>query len=223
MKEKTEGGSLVKPFEMRVRITFVEEILGTAASDRNIHEAYIASKAPDKKSKEEEVAAIGVEEFIERSMTVFPRNAAGEKVLWGYQLKGAFKSAQKVLNALTEKKAKLNMPAYKGKIDTMIFIKSVDSSWDDPDRGLVIHIPEGKKSEDCQRPLRAETAQGPRVALAHSETCPAGSWVEFDVMSRNPSFEPNIRQWLDDGRYYGIGQWRNSGKGRYRWEEIPVK
>ena len=28
------------------------------------------------------------------------------------------------------------------------------------------------------------------------------------------------REWLDYGRVRGIGQWRNSGKGRFTWEEI---
>jgi hypothetical protein len=29
-----------------------------------------------------------------------------------------------------------------------------------------------------------------------------------------------VREWLDYGRLRGIGQWRNSGRGRFTWEEI---
>ena len=29
-----------------------------------------------------------------------------------------------------------------------------------------------------------------------------------------------VREWLDYGRLNGIGQWRNSGKGRFVWEEL---
>jgi hypothetical protein len=29
-----------------------------------------------------------------------------------------------------------------------------------------------------------------------------------------------VRSYLDFGLYNGLGQWRNSGKGRYRWTEI---
>lgn len=32
---------------MRVKLTFIDEVLGTAANDPEIHETYIASKAPD--------------------------------------------------------------------------------------------------------------------------------------------------------------------------------
>lgn len=60
--------------EIKVRLTFTEEILGTAAADKEIHKTYIASLAPDAPSKKEEVEAIGVEETIEKAMTVFPRS-----------------------------------------------------------------------------------------------------------------------------------------------------
>ena len=33
--------------EMKVRLEFFEEVLGTASSDPEIHEKYIASNAPD--------------------------------------------------------------------------------------------------------------------------------------------------------------------------------
>lgn len=29
-----------------------------------------------------------------------------------------------------------------------------------------------------------------------------------------------VREWLDYGMLRGLGQWRNSGKGRFTWEEI---
>ena len=40
---------------MRVRLTFVDEVLGTASGDPKIHETYIASNAPDAMSRKEEV------------------------------------------------------------------------------------------------------------------------------------------------------------------------
>lgn len=36
---------------MKVRLTFIEEILGTASNDKELHAEYIASKAPDAISK----------------------------------------------------------------------------------------------------------------------------------------------------------------------------
>lgn len=40
--------------EIKVRLTFTEEILGTAAADKEIHKTYIASLAPNAPSKKEE-------------------------------------------------------------------------------------------------------------------------------------------------------------------------
>ena len=72
--------------KMRVRLTFVDEILGTCSGNADLHREYIASKAPDAKSREEEIAAIGIDAEIEKNMTVFPRNKAGEPIFWNYQI-----------------------------------------------------------------------------------------------------------------------------------------
>ena len=45
--------------EMKVRLTFIEEILGTAPSDKEIYGTFIGSKAPDAPSREEEIEALG--------------------------------------------------------------------------------------------------------------------------------------------------------------------
>lgn len=65
---------------MKVRLTFMDEVLGTAASDPEIHRNYIASKAPDAPSTEEEVAALGVDEVTEKGMTVFHKDENGNPV-----------------------------------------------------------------------------------------------------------------------------------------------
>lgn len=44
----------VKMKEFKVRLTFTEEVLGTCSNDPNIHEEFIASKAPDAMSRERE-------------------------------------------------------------------------------------------------------------------------------------------------------------------------
>ena len=70
------------------------------------------------------------------------------------------------------------------------------------------------------QPLRAQTAQGERIALANSETVPAGSTIEFKVVLLKDDHEKLLKEWLDYGRYKGIGQWRNSGKGRFEVEYL---
>lgn len=62
--------------------------------------------------------------------------------------------------------------------------------------------------------------QGERVSLACSEEIPAGAICEFSVVLLSDDHEKALREWLDYGALSGIGQWRNSGKGRFTWEEL---
>lgn len=212
---------------MRARLTFIEDILGTASGNPALHTEYIASKAPDAETRDAEIAAVGADLVTEKTMTVFPRNEAGQEILWPYQIKGFFKSAQGTLNKTVSTEGRKAFPylaSYKGIIDNMVFVKATQDRWDQKGTGIVIHWPEGvEETYDCERPLRAETAQGPRVALAHSEVCPAGSWVEIDILVRRDDLMKNVREWLNGGIYYGIGQWRNAGHGRLVWEELDEK
>ena len=208
---------------MRVRLTFTDEILGTASARPDVHEKFIASKAPDAATREQEVAAVGVEQAIKDAMTVFPKNEDGEPIFWPYQILGMFKSAQQAINQSVDKsnrkESKQYMASYKSKLDLGVFIKATDSEWGDRSM-IVIHMPEGTEMSNCERPLRCETMQGPRVSLANSETCPIGSWIEFDIRTMTADLMERVRSYLDFGLYNGLGQWRNSGKGRYRWTEI---
>lgn len=194
--------------EIKVKLTFLEEVLGTASADKEIHDKFIAANAPDAPSRKEEIEALGVEEVIEKSMTVFPRNADGKPIFWDYQIKGFFKDAcgmlRKVPNSASSK-----IKAYKKEIDGLIFVK---------EREIPI-IFDGEIGR-CQRPLRAQTAQGERVALANSETVPAGSTIEFTIQLMCDTHEKAVREWLDYGVFRGIGQWRNSGKGKFEWSEV---
>lgn len=194
--------------EIKVKLTFLEEVLGTASADKEIHDKFIAANAPDAPSRKEEIEALGVEEVIEKSMTVFPRNAEGKPIFWDYQIKGFFKDAcgmlRKVPNSASSK-----IKAYKKEIDGLIFVK---------EREIPI-IFDGEIGS-CQRPLRAQTAQGERVALANSETVPAGSTIEFTIQLMCDTHEKAVREWLDYGVFRGIGQWRNSGKGKFEWSEV---
>lgn len=41
----------MKTSELKVRLTFFEEVLGTASNNPEIHDEFIASKAPDSPTK----------------------------------------------------------------------------------------------------------------------------------------------------------------------------
>lgn len=198
--------------EMKVRLTFTEPVLGTQPADPEIHSRFIASKAPDHKTLAEEVAAMGAEQVEERGMTVFPKLEDGTPFLWDYQIKGFFKDACGMLRRVEGTKSK-KLTAYKKEIDGLIFVN---------ERRVPLWMPiELDLTEtDCQRPLRAQTMQGERVTLAHSEEAPEGTYIEFTVTCLKDSLMALVTEWLDYGALRGIGQWRNSGKGRFEWEEI---
>ena len=195
--------------EMHVRLTFLEEVLGTANANPDVHSEFIASKAPDAPSRTEEIEAIGVDAEIEKARTVFPKDDEGNPFLWDYQIRGFFKSAAQAGSYIGGSK---KLPAYKKKIDLLIFVK---------ERRIPLIMPEGSQMGDCQRPLRAQTMQGERVALANSETVPAGTVCEFTIIAMEDSLmDKYVRDWLDFGRFNGIGQWRNASKGSFVWEEL---
>jgi hypothetical protein len=141
-------------------------------------------------------------------MTVFPRNPNGEPILFDYQVKGFFKDACGVLRKVTGTKAS-KIKAYKKEIDGLLFVYP-----------RMIPLQMFGELTECQRPLRAQTAQGERIALAHSEAAPAGTEIEFTIECLTKDMYDLARELMDYGRMRGIGQWRNSGKGRFEWVEI---
>ena len=160
-----------------VHAEFVQPILGTASADPQIHERFIASKAPDAKSLEEEVEALGADELVERGTTVFPRTKDGTPFLWDYQLKGFFKDAAGACRQMDGMDASRRLVAHKSKIDQLVFVTP---------RNVRLYMPEGSEVRVMQRPLRAQTARGERVALAASEMLDAGTVRDFDVAARRP-------------------------------------
>lgn len=195
---------------LRVKVTLMEEMLGMASADPKLHESYIASKAPDAPSIEEEVEALGVEQVIMRASTIYPRAEDGTPILWNYQLKGYFKDAVSMLRRVDGTKC-AKVKAYKKEIDGLMFVGP---------RQVKIKLPEGGAIGHCQRPLRAETLQGPRVAISNSETVPAGSTLEFTITLYRDDMADWVRECLNYGSIRGLGQWRNSGKGIFTWEEL---
>lgn len=194
--------------EMTVTLTLIDEALGMMPANPEVHETYIASKAPDAKTIEEEVAAVGAAEVVEKTMTIFPRLEDGKTpFFWDYQIRGFFKDAMGMLRRVSDSEC-AKLKNYKKLVDGLIFIK---------ERKIPINV--NGEMGDCQRPLRAETMQGPRVALAHSETVPEGSTCTFTIQLLDGTLEKAVRECLDYGELRGLAQWRNSGKGRFTWTE----
>ena len=195
---------------MKIKLTLIEEMLGTKAANKDVFADFIASKAPDDDKRKEE---LDTAEHREEAGTTIFHSQDGKPGIWDYQIKGFFKDACGAMNRF-DKDARgglEKLTAYKTKIDGCIFVFP---------RFIPIILPEGGKIGLCERPLRADTAQGPRVSLCWSETVPPGSTVEFTVNIMSKDLVPYVKAWLGYGELRGLGQWRNSGKGRVSWVEI---
>lgn len=204
--ETPKEAGVFKEHRLRVRLTFTAPLLGTSPANEDIYREFIGSKAPDAAKVEGEVAALGAEAVVENGKTIFPKLADGTPFLWDYQVKGFFKDTCGGLRKIPGTVSS-GIKAFKKEIDKLIFVEP-------------LQIPicfEGKIGE-CQRPLRAQTPQGERVSLVISEEIPAGATVEFTVVCLLGNHMDAAKEWLDYGKYSGIGQWRNSGKGRFTWE-----
>ena len=195
--------------KIKVRLTFTESILGTSPNNSEIFREYIASKAPNTATEEEECDALALNEQAEKGTSVFPRTEDGRPFIYDYQIKGMFKDACSMLSRLKNGNESSKIKAYKKVIDGLIFPAPREIPFDfDGEVGT------------CQRPLRAQTPQGERVALAMSEEIPKGAQITFEVKCLDKALVPAVREWLDYGALRGLGQWRNGGHGTFEWEEI---
>lgn len=195
---------------MKIRITFTEQLLGTKAANKTVFADFIASKAPDGDKAKEELDCADHRE--EQGTTIFhcQDNKPG---LWDYQIKGFFKDAANACNRADKENRKglEKLSAYKTKIDGCIFVAP---------RFIPLLLPVGQGLGICERPLRAETAQGPRVTVCRSETAPIGTSLECEITILAKDLNPYVELWLEYGKLRGLGQWRNSGCGRFAWAVV---
>lgn len=191
---------------IKVKLTFTEPVLGTWPNNPDVARDFIASKAADASTIEQEVEAIGVDGVVEKGMTVFPRTEDGVPAFYDYQIKGFFKDTCSALARVKTTKSS-GIKAFKKIIDGLIFVAP-----------RMIPVENYDQVASCQRPLRAQTPQGERVSLANSEEIPAGATIVFTVKLLDPEYRACLLEWLEYGELRGLGQWRNSGKGRFTYE-----
>lgn len=195
------------------KATFTEGLLATKPNDETVHETYIAAKREEGIMKDEidaETRTLNEIERLEKGCTVFHRTEDGKPMVWDYQVKGFLKDAIKALRRDPDS-ACSKLKNYKGVIDGSVFVKP---------RQIVLNLPEGTKLGTCQRPLRAQTMQGERVALAQSEEAPAGTTMEFTVLTLAPGLEKVLDECFEYAQLRFMGAWRNSGKGTAVVEKI---
>ena len=200
----------------------IDPMLGTAPSDPAVYTEFIASrKAKDLKLSPEgaaamtasvaaeEVALLPVipEELDSKGITVFRKNETG-LLLLPYMVRGFLKEA-----ALAVTKSY----GVKSDIDTWVHVV-------EPHIQLMRNGNPIEKADGLlERPLRAMTMQGPRVALSCSERVDAPCDFTYHIYllpmaekkKSNPVTLDLINSWLEFGIFSGFGQWRSGGYGRF--------
>lgn len=192
--------------KIKIRLTLTEDLLGTASGNKELYADYIATKAPTAEMVEQEIDDFNPELAMEKAMTVFPRLEDGTPFLYDYQIKGFFKDSAGVLRKVPKSFCS-KVKAYKKEIDGLLFPQP---------RKIPIKV--NGEMGICERPLRAATPMGERVALSISESIPAGSTLEFEISFLTEDMKKLALECLDYGILRGLGQWRNSGKGRFTYE-----
>lgn len=190
----------------KYKATFTEGLLATKPNDETVHETFIASKRAEGTAKDEldaEAKALAEVERLEKGCTIFHRTEDGKPMIWDYQIKGFLKDAVKALRR-DPQSASAKVKAFKSIIDGNVFITP---------RKIVLQLPEGGEIGTCQRPLRAQTMMGERVALAQSEEAPAGTVIEFEVKTLMPGLDAMLDECWEYAKLRFMGAWRNSGKG----------
>ena len=200
---------------MKVKLTFTDSVLGTLSGNKELAKEFIVTKHPEGASKDEMDALVDVPEALQKASTYFSRDKHNHPILWDYQVKGFLKGACSALINTGRwkkedlKKYRLTQYLYKRTIDQQVFVYP---------RQIPLIL--AGDLFFVERPLRAETMKGERIALARSEAAPVGSDITCEIRWLNENLKDWVKEWLDYGAFIGIGQWRSSGMGRFSWEEV---
>lgn len=211
-----------------VELEFSEPVLGSTPMNPDIYKDFIESQKPEEQQEEEFKT---VEAREERGWTGFRRTPdEGKKVgylfTYDYTIRGYLKDA---LNSLKACGAH-DLSASRSKIDKFVFVKPRQipflTATAIPDTVHGFDCPDGCRrihhtpKEYLERPLRAETRQGPRVTLVRSDMLPVGTRLEFDLLILAPKmFTIDLLSLaFDRGEFMGFGQFRTGSYGRFAYK-----
>jgi hypothetical protein len=208
----------ISKFELTV--TFSEPVLGTTPMDEKLFTNYIATKKGEAgDSHNRPLSPVEIADELEtlphdenRGKTGFHRlPGTDQPMVYNYWLKGFCKDACQMLRYDESTRSK-KLKAFKKVIDGTLFVM--------PRRiPFVLSGP----LEILERPLRAQTMQGERVALAYSEIAPAGTAFTCQLHLLGNALDAEIlREWLDYGALRGFGAWRNAGWGAFTYTLTPL-
>jgi len=205
----------------------VRDLIGSQSNDAEVRLKHLAEKSKlSPKILTAELSEMPPEDLVSKGTSVFYRDRTGAPAMRNYQFKGFLKESSGILLERLEGRlaakdsnqmvrfevggeyAKRAMSVYthKGILDNEVHVHP-----------YFIAV-SGGLGPELTRPLRCETMQGPRVALATSETIPAGGVFGVHLSVHRPELVEWILCCLDSGIDKGLGQWRNSSAGTFVWE-----
>jgi hypothetical protein len=189
-----------------VELTLINQMLGTVPKNRDVYTRFIESKRPPEVEGTAEIATV----VDENSGWDGFHMLDGHPIVYDYFIRGFIRHAGNVIKDFPEVKIK-NL---RSKITDLVFISPrIIMLGDNPEIGV------------CERPIRCQTAQGPRVSVKKSDTVPAGTVIQFQVkvLNENIISKKLLEQIFDYGQYQGLGEWRNGGHGTFSYKLNETK
>lgn len=188
--------------EYKVKIELTENLLGTVPKNKDVYAKYVATKSPN---AEEEVAT--VQEVEDRGWTGFHADEKGP-FLYDYAIKGFLCEAARTIKQFGATKQ------LQDKFKRFSFVFGEKGS-------RKVRLPKISDTP-LERPLRAMTAQGPRVTVTRSDVVEAPAVITFTVkiLDGGSITEGCLREVLGYGELCGLGQWRTGSWGRFRVLEL---
>lgn len=205
----------------RCKLTFLYPVLGTRPNTQ-IGMKYLADKFGIKPPQEE---VDTLPDAVDTVMTKFVRNSEEKPCLYTLHIVGFLReTAEHTSKLLTpdrgRDKGKGYIPALKSKVERNVFVTPVTR-----EKCLIeLHLPPGGEIEPYERTIRRNTfSPGPAMTIGISESAPEGTWCEFGILVENPEITESIlRQLLDRGERWGLGQHRSSQMwGTFTYELTP--
>jgi len=171
-----------------------------------VHPTYTDAQAAKQRARADAAAPEEDDERPRLPKTTFFVLPDGRPMLWNYQILGHLKELGNIA------KDAAGVRNLREKINRYVYVEPRQIPLDQPIIG------------ELTRPLRAETARGPRIALATSDVIPAGTQIRFrlKVLDQGAKAEVTLgllRELLDLGQVRGLLQWRSGGWGVYRVAE----
>lgn len=204
-----------------VTIELVDDMLGSVPASKSLYGGYVAARTTKKLKKEgysdTEIESILKEELDyvhddeTQGLTTFFADKKSP-FLRPHQVKGFFKEAARRL------KEHGNLKQLRDKVTAYLFVEDTTGG-----KRIRLPKPDGGKYDVAERPIRCQTPQGERTAIARSEFVEEGTKLSFNVVLLNGVISKELlKELLAYGKYQGLGQWRSGGLGQFKVVSITA-